>query len=99
MWQNDSMELDRSDWRSGHAHVDEALGDMLRRLRKERGLTLENVASSFCDVSQLAKVERRERIPTVTFLGKLITRYDTLNRPLTVGQEHDIYRAGSRAER
>lgn len=93
------MELEVSDWRAGHAHLDEPLGYMLRRVRRERGLTLENVALQFCDVSHLAKIERGEQIPTARFIWRLMEQYSALNRPLTVGQRHDIYEAAGRAER
>jgi len=48
------------------------LGDNLRRLRRERGLTLEALAAtSGVSRAMISKIERQDAVPTATVLGRL----------------------------
>ena len=48
------------------------IGDNLRRLRQERGLTLEALAAkSGVSRAMISKIERRDAVPTATVLGRL----------------------------
>jgi len=56
--------------------MDETLGTMLRRLRHERGLTLEEVAEATgISIAMLSRAERGQRVPSTEIVAALSNYY------------------------
>ncbi|MCF8371515.1 MAG: helix-turn-helix domain-containing protein [Bacteroidales bacterium] len=66
-------------------NLDRTFGDTIKNLRKEKKLTLREVAEALgIDTSMLGKIEKNSRKPTKVLIEKISNFFNVSNKELTI---------------